>query len=190
MTSIIDKVVELHDALGDASIPHAFGGALALAWCTEQARGTIDIDLNVFLDPDAVDQVLAALPDDVEVTKENRRQLERDGQTRLWWHKTPLDLFLNTTPFHADVGRRSRVEEFNSARVPFLACRDIAVFKAFFDRDKDWTDLRAMARAGTLDAASVIGVLALYLGGDDVRIEKLRAISQEISPRDSGSQRA
>lgn len=190
MTSIIDKVVELHDVLGDASIPHAFGGALALAWCTEQARGTIDIDLNIFLDPEAVDQVLAVLPDEVEVTEKNLAELARDGQTRLWWQKTPLDLFFNTTPFHADVGRRCRFEEFNGAQVPFLACRDIAVFKAFFDRDKDWTDLRAMARAGTLDYASVIGVLAMYLGGDDVRIEKLRAISQEIDMPDSGSHRA
>jgi len=32
-------------ALDDADVPHAFGGALALAWCTQRARGTIDIDL-------------------------------------------------------------------------------------------------------------------------------------------------
>ena len=37
-------------ALDDARIPHAFGGALALAWCTQRARGTIDIDVNVFVD--------------------------------------------------------------------------------------------------------------------------------------------
>lgn len=180
MKSIVDKVVELHHALAAVSIPHAFGGALALAWCTEQARGTIDIDLNIFLETDRVGEVLASLPAEVEVTEKNRQQLERDGQTRLWWQKTPLDLFLNTTPFHAQVGKRFRLEEFNDALVPFLACRDIAVFKAFFDRDKDWTDLRSMARAKTLDFESVIGVLALYLGGDDDRIERLRAVSQEV----------
>ena len=177
MTSIIDKIVELHLALRSASIPHAFGGALALAWCTEQARGTIDIDVNLFIDPDQFESVFDVLPDDVEVTEEGRAQIVRDGQTRLWWQKTPLDLFFNTTPFHEDVARRARVESFNGEQVPFLACRDIAVFKAFFDRDKDWTDLREMARANTLDFESVIGVLALHLGGDDQRIQRLRSIA-------------
>ena len=50
MSVLVDKILALHAALDDAEIPHAFGGALALAWCTERARGTIDIDLNVFVD--------------------------------------------------------------------------------------------------------------------------------------------
>jgi len=95
--------------------------------------------------------VLAVLPDEVEITDKARDQLARDGQARLWWLKTPLDLFFNTTPFHADVAQRVRVESFAGERIPFLACRDIAVFKAFFNRDKDWTDLRAMAEAKSLN---------------------------------------
>ena len=50
MTGIPEKIVAIHQALDAADVPHAFGGALALAWCTERARGTIDIDLNVFVD--------------------------------------------------------------------------------------------------------------------------------------------
>ena len=178
MESIVDKIVTLHLALQRADVAHAFGGALALAWCTEQARGTIDIDVNVFVDHSEFEDVLAALPTDVIVTDRDRDQIARDGQTRLWWLKTPLDVFFNTTPFHEDVARRVRIETFAGERVPFLACRDIAVFKAFFGRDKDWTDLRAMASAGTLDFESVIGVLTLHLGGEDERIEKLRELSK------------
>ena len=62
MTTLPDKIVEIHRALDAADLPHAFGGALALAWCTARARGTIDIDLNVFVEVHALDRVLAALP--------------------------------------------------------------------------------------------------------------------------------
>jgi hypothetical protein len=102
--------------------------------------------------------------------------LERDGQARLWWDETPVDVFFNTTGFHEAAAGRVRVEPFGGEQVPFLACRDIAVFKAFFNRTKDWADLEAMADAGTLDVEAVLGVLVAYLGGTDERIERLRML--------------
>ena len=65
------------------------------------------------------------------------------------------DVFLDTTPFHTAVGERVRWEPFAGSDVPFLACRDLAVFKGFFDRTKDWADLEEMAAAGTLDVEAV-----------------------------------
>jgi hypothetical protein len=62
--------------------------------------------------------------------------------------------------------------------VPFLACRDLAVFKAFFDRTRDWADLEDMAAAGTLDVEAVLGVVVRYLGGEDHRVERLRALAR------------
>jgi len=47
------------------------------------------------------------------------------------------------------------------------------VFKAFFDRTKDWADIEAMHAAGTLDIPAVAGVLAVYLGADDARLARL-----------------
>jgi hypothetical protein len=60
--------------------------------------------------------------------------------------------------------------------LPFLGCQDLAVFKAFFNRTKDWADLEAMHEAGTLDVAGVAGVLATFLGSDDDRISRLLAL--------------
>jgi hypothetical protein len=51
MTSLQSQMLQLHKSLARKNIPHAFGGALALAWCTQQARGTIDIDINIFISP-------------------------------------------------------------------------------------------------------------------------------------------
>ena len=174
--NLADRIVALHLALDAEGLPHAFGGALALAWCTERARGTIDIDVNVFVGVEAVDRLLGALPAGVGWTDADRSLLERDGQVRLWWDVTPVDLFLNTTDFHVGAEGRAVVERFAGAEIPFLACSDLAVFKAFFDRTKDWADLEEMAAAGTLDVDRVLGVLVRYLGPDDQRIERLRRL--------------
>ena len=174
--NLVERIVDLHRALDRAGIAHAFGGALALAWCTERARATIDIDVNVFVDVTAADAVFEALPDGVVVTNEDREAIQRDGQARLWWDRTPVDVFFNTTDFHAQAAARARSEEFAGEHVPFLACRDLAVFKAFFDRTKDWADLEEMHAAGSLDVESVLGVLVHHLGGNDHRVERLRAL--------------
>ena len=175
--SLADKIVVIHQALDAAELPHAFGGALALAWCTQRARGTIDIDVNVFVPVARTGELLAALPVEVSATDAAVAQLESDGQTRLWWERTPVDVFLDTTPFHADVGERIRWEPFAGRDVPFLACRDLAVLKAFFDRTKDWADLEEMQMAGTLDVEAVAGVLVHYLGPDDPRVARLLTLA-------------
>jgi hypothetical protein len=173
---LVDKILGLHRALDDADIPHAFGGALALAWCTERARGTIDIDVNVFVDRSRTEQLLTALPDDVRWSTDDREQLERDGQARLWWGDTPVDVFVNTTEYHEQVAGRCRREPFAGQDVPFLGCTDLAVFKAFFDRTKDWADLEEMHAVGTLDVDRVVGILTRYLGAPDARIDRLRSL--------------
>lgn len=67
-------------------------------------------------------------------------------------------------------------EEFGGTDVPFLSCLDIAVFKAFFDRTKDWADLEEMQAAGTLEISRVSAILIEYFGVDDPRIRKLAAL--------------
>ena len=179
MSSLADKIVALHDSLAAARLPHAFGGALALAWCTQRARGTIDIDVNVFVSAERTDELLAALPDGVVQSDADRVLLVRDGQARLWWGTTPVDVFLNTTRFHEDVALRARRERFHERDVPFLACTDLAVFKAVFNRTKDWADLEEMAEVGTLDRQRVVGVLAEDLGLDDPRVARVLELPPE-----------
>ena len=178
MTSIAQKMVAIHQALDDAAIPHAFGGALALAWCTQRARGTIDIDLNVFVGIERTDELLAALPPEVRWKAADARRLREDGQHRLWWDTTPVDVFLNTTEFHDAAGARARGEVFEAVQLPFLSCADLAVFKAFYDRTKDWADLEEMRDAGTLDVDRVVGVLVRYLGAEDPRVARLLTLSK------------
>lgn len=174
---IVEKILALHAALDRARLPHAFGGALALAWCTQRARGTVDVDVNVFVDSERASEVFDALPAEVTRSDDDLAACVHDGQVRLWWGRTPIDLFTDTTEFHRDVAERVVVHDFAAHAVPFLSCSDLAVFKAFFDRTRDWSDLEEMLAAGTLDVDRALGALVHHLGPDDPRIERLRSLA-------------
>jgi len=173
---LVEKILACHHALAAANIPHAFGGALALAWCTASARGTIDVDVNVFAGSESIRRVLHSLPRGVTWNDSDIQRLESDLQQRLWWESTPIDLFLNSTEFHEQLLPRIRWERFAGHSIPFLSCRDLAVFKVFFDRTKDWADLEAMRDAGTLDVEFVAGIISHYLGTDDPRLDRLLSL--------------
>lgn len=175
--NLVERIVALHRHLADGAIPHAFGGALALAWCTQSARGTIDIDVNLFVDVADAGRALDHLPPTISVSEADRATIARDGQTRLWWDQTPVDVFFNTTDFHVAAAGRARFEAFGGTSVPFLSCGDLAVFKAFFDRTKDWADLEAMVAADSIDLQTTLGTLVQHLGAADHRIERLRSLS-------------
>ena len=95
----------------------------------------------------------------------------------------PADIFLSMTRFHDDLRLHINERELVGKKLPFVGCNDLAVFKAFFNRRKDWADIEEMLRAGRLDVAYVIGVLAEYLGPDDERIRELVAVRDEVFGR-------
>jgi hypothetical protein len=86
-------------------------------------------------------------------------------------------VFLNSTDLHEHAAPRTRWETFMGHSVPFLACFDLAVFKAFFNRTRDWADLEEMREAGTLDAARVTAALLTCLGADDERVAALARLT-------------
>jgi len=177
------RVVVLHRALDGAGLPHAFGGALALAFCTLEPRATKDIDVNVFVGPGRLDEVVRALPDAIEVSKPQRASLRRDGQVRLWWDETPVDVFLSNHPFHgrAELGRRF-VPFAGLNELPVLACADLAVFKAFYARPKDVVDVATMAVAGAIDTKEVQAVVRGLLGsGRDPFFAQVRDAADQMS---------
>jgi hypothetical protein len=161
------RLVAIHESFRSHEIPHAFGGAIALAYCTEEPRGTRDLDVNVFVAPSDAAAVLATLPTDVVVTDDDRRRIERDGQARLWWDDTPVDMFFDVHDFHRQVGGNIRQVAFMDRRVPVLACTDLVIFKAMFNRTKDWADIEEMLAAQTVDCERALLWLSRLLGSSD-----------------------
>lgn len=161
-------LVEVHRHLDAATLPHAFGGAIALGYCIPEPRATKDVDVNVFAGVGSTDAVLEALPPEIERRDRHRRQLRRDGQTRLRWEDVPIDVFLSNTWFHgvAESGVR-RVPFADVPDLPVLGCADLAVFKAFFARPKDELDVATMVVTGTIDLDRLQWTVTRLLGADE-----------------------
>jgi hypothetical protein len=175
MSELGDRLLAVHDALDRAQIPHAIGGAIALGYCTLEPRGTRDLDVNVFVGPDRVKDVFAALPEAVAISGLSLEQAERDGQVRLWWEQTPIDLFFSVLPFHEQVATEVRQVVFEDHTIPVLGCDALAVFKAMFGRTRDWADIEAMIEARALDVEQTARWIREMDGEDSERARRLLA---------------
>ena len=173
MSLLADRLIAVDEAQAKAGLAHAFGGAIALGYCTFEPRGTRDLDLNVFVTPERVREVFAALPDGVTVTALNVEQAERDGQVRIWWADTPIDVFLDVLPLHGEVAREVRRVPFAGRTIPVLGCDALAVFKAMFDRTRDWADIEAMVEAKALNFGVVSERICELDGEGSQRAERL-----------------
>jgi hypothetical protein len=177
VSELVEKLFAVHDALAAASVPHAFGGAIALAYCVEEPRGTRDLDVNIFCDAADAAKVFAALPDGIKAADADVAAVERDGQARLFWDGVPIDVFLNNLPLHEAVADAVVWVPLEGRQVPMLDCASLAVFKALFDRTKDWADLEAIAVATPEDIESAARTLARLVGEDDPASRRLAAVS-------------
>jgi hypothetical protein len=162
--TLTEKLHALHEALG--SVPHAFGGAIALAYYTEDPRATRDLDVNVFVDASEARKVLELLPPGVRWSKRDVTAIERGGQVRLWWDDIPVDLFFSNVPFHEVTRHHVRSVEFDGQTIAILGGEELAVYKAAFSRQKDWVDIKQMLDAGTIDRVRVSATLTRLLGPD------------------------
>lgn len=183
MSELIDKLFEIHDALEDRSLPHAFGGAIALAYCVEEPRGTRDLDVNVFCDASDAKKVLEALPGGMETPPEKAEEIERVGQARLFWDGVPIDVFLNNLPLHEEVASSVVWVPLRDRQVPILDCASLVLFKSFFDRTKDWGDIEAVVLATPDDAKKAARTLADLVGEDDPSYRRLDRILASSSAR-------
>jgi hypothetical protein len=180
--SLSEKIVALSHAFGASDVPFAFGGALALAYYAEP-RATVDVDVNVFVSPEAVDRVAEILgPLDIRTSAAARRLVLRDGQVRLRWGVTPVDLFFAYDAFHFHAAQRVRRVPFGSEMILVLAPEDLLVCKVVFNRRKDWIDIEQMLllTAGTLDLDDVRRWVVAIVGAEDDRVDRLGQAVREV----------
>jgi hypothetical protein len=176
LSELVDKLFAVHEALKARSLPHAFGGAIALAYCVEEPRGTRDLDVNIFCDAADAKRVLEALPEGVEVGADDIERVRRDGQARLFWDGVPIDVFLNNLPLHEEVGMAIGWVWMEGRKVPVLDCASLVLFKSFFNRTKDWGDIEAVAMATPEDIEAATRTLVDLVGKEDESYKRLAAI--------------
>lgn len=170
--SLPDKVLAIDRAL--TAVPHAFGGAISLGYHAEP-RATIDIDLNVFV---PVERAAEALDPLGRLGAEGGAAAAiADGQVRVMWDNTPIDLFFSYDPFH-DAADRDAIEvPFADRTIRVLSATHVGVCKAVFDRPRDWIDIEAMIALGThIDTAEALRWVGRIAGDDDPRFNRLAAL--------------
>ncbi len=178
--SLVDKVVELHAALRRGRLPHAFGGALAFAYYGEP-RSTVDIDLNLFVGTARYERTMTLLEPIGVSRARDVVALERDGQARLFWGRTPVDLFFSYDALHDAMRLGARTVPFADATIPILGPEHLLTTKVVFDRAKDWIDIAQMLVAvPVLDLPEVHRWLDRLLGESDRRFAHLRQLEQEV----------
>jgi hypothetical protein len=172
--NLVSRIISLHEMLDSIGLPHQFGGAIALAWY-RNPRATTDIDVNLTLPPEAAEPILQALVLlGVTITPEDRAAIVVDGQARLDWDGSYLDVFFATIDLHFEMAERARVVRFGPVDIPILAPEDLIICKAVFDRPKDWLDIEEMVRWGTqVDAALTLGRVGDLLGPQSGQYSRL-----------------
>ncbi|MGA9284759.1 MAG: hypothetical protein WBV85_04890 [Solirubrobacteraceae bacterium] len=174
LDGLSSRIVAVHEMLDSLNVPHQFGGAIALAWY-RSPRATTDIDLNITLSPEEAAPVLGALRHlGVSMSEADRATIARDGQARLDWEGSYLDLFFATLDLHQDMAEHSREVSFGSVPIPILAPEHLIVCKAIFDRPKDWVDIEEILAWRTeVDAATVLGWIEELLGVESAQYVRL-----------------
>ncbi|HST56057.1 MAG TPA: hypothetical protein VLJ42_09215 [Solirubrobacteraceae bacterium] len=135
------------------------------------------MDVNVFVMPSRAKEVFAALPKSIAVSTAEVDAAEREGQVRVWWEDTPIDLFLDVHSFHDEVSNGVRWVSFSGRTIPVLGCTALTIFKALFDRTKDWADIEAMIERGAVDIPEALGWLGRMVGSENPVVARLESLA-------------
>lgn len=92
------------------------------------------------------------------------------------WDGTPIDVFLNNVPFHDAVAEGVVWVPLAGREVPVLDCASLVVFKALFNRTKDWADIEAVAERSPAQVEAAAVAVAELVGEDDPACERLAEI--------------
>lgn len=178
-----DIAVTLAIALDDCRCEYAIGGAIALGYWSEP-RGTMDVDLTLFLPKDKPREVIAQLraigcavdePQAVDLLSEH-------GFCRASYDGLRVDVFVESFDFYKIVKQR-RVRVFlRNRQVMILDAESLCVFKMMFFREKDFVDIKGIMRdrRAALDRPFIREQLIDICGPRDPRIIRWDEIATEI----------
>lgn len=138
---------QLAIALSDRQIEYAIGGALALGFWGEP-RGTLDVDLTLFLSPSQPAKCVELLLDigcDLEPVAA-LDSLTEHGFCKVKNQGTVLDVFLPIVGFYESARERRRSVKLGHQHIWIWDAETLVVFKMMFFRRKDLADVEQILR--------------------------------------------
>jgi hypothetical protein len=170
-------------ALNRIGIDYAFGGAIALGYWA-QPRGTLDVDLTLFLTPgddQSVVDTLLAIGCEVDAAAA-RALLAELSFCRATFRGVDVDVFLPMFDFYEIArARRARVK-MGEEHIHVWSAETLAVFKMMFFRRKDVVDVERLLRDGgqEFDRDWVRAQLVEIFGARDPRIPAWDELVAEV----------
>lgn len=162
---------------------YALGGAIALGyWGTP--RGTVDVDLTVYLPPDQPSRCISLL-EDIGCTvspTEATASLREHGFCRVAFAGIRLDVFLPIVPFYGAARLRRKRMELAAQPIMVWDAESLTVFKMMFFRRKDLADVEQILRTQgpQFDRAWVQEELVAMYGARDPRIPAWDDLTREV----------
>jgi hypothetical protein len=155
-------------------IPYALGGALALG-VHGIPRGTLDVDVNVFVEENEIPLVVERL-NALGVELDLQAALARaqgEGMFVGRWADIRIDVFVPSIPFSHEARKtRLRLTNPEGQSAYFLTAEAIAIFKLLFFRPKDIADVERLnaVQGADLDRGYIRRWLIDMMGSDDERV--------------------
>lgn len=172
--SAFDLGVAIAHQLSRRNVSYALGGALALG-AAGLPRGTLDVDINVFVGPNGLAPVFDALRAVGASLDDGRAGDEavREGMFNAWVGAYRVDVFVPSIPFSWEAERTKLPVNSPSGELYFLSAEALSVFKLLFFRTKDLADLEQLvALRPDLDVRYVREKLVEMMGETDPRVER------------------
>ncbi len=184
-TDDLEAGVQIARAFAAYDIPYAIGGALAYGQFGIP-RATNAVDVNVFVMPDRLGDVVVALRSlGIEVDEPAARHAaEHEGLIVLHFGWFRIDVFTPSIDFSWEAGRTRVLQQVDGEAVWFLSAEALRVFKLRFFRGKDVVDLeRLLAVSGEhIDTAYVRQRVVELLAEDDLRIAAWDRLCRTMIP--------
>jgi hypothetical protein len=162
---------------------YAIGGALALGYWAAP-RGTVDVDLTLFLQPDKPSECIWLLQDlGCTVSAiEAAHSLREHGFCRVDYLGVRVDVFLPTIEFYSSARDRRRQVHLGEQAIWIWDAESLVIFKLLFFRRKDIADIEQIARTQgeLLDCEWIQAQLEPLFGRRDPRVAQWNELRKEL----------
>lgn len=162
---------------------YALGGAIALGYWAAP-RGTVDVDLTLFVPPDRPSGCVRLLHDlgCHLSTQDTINSLREHGFCRVEFRGVRVDVFLPTIAFYAVAHDRRRRVMLGDQPIQVWDAESLIVFKLLFFRRKDIADIEQILRTqqAALDCNWVQEQIEHLFGRHDPRLAQWAELRKEI----------